>query len=85
METAPGASKSLQPSNEPPHRKGKQAPVTLNKQWKEGRKGEENCLGDELALQIMLKGHAQSFHEKALSEEYTEFSHTHAYATTADN
>ena len=85
METAPMAGKSWEPSHELSGRKGKQAPVTLNKQWKEGRKGEENCLDDELALQTMLKVHAQSFHEKALSEEYTEFSHTHAYATTADN
>ena len=33
-------------------------------------------MDDELALQTMLKVHAKSFHEKALSEEYTEFSHT---------
>ena len=43
--------KSRQPSPEPSGRKGKQAPVTLNKQWKEGGKG---CLDYELPLQTML-------------------------------
>ena len=33
------AGKSWQPSHESPHRKGKQVPVTLDKQWKEGEKG----------------------------------------------
>ena len=37
METVLMAGKSWQPSHEPP--KGKQVPVTLNKQWNEGRKG----------------------------------------------
>ena len=39
METSPIADKSWQPRPEPPHKKGKQAPVTLNKQWKEGGEG----------------------------------------------
>ena len=38
MEISSTAGKSWQPSHEPPHRKGKQAPVTVNKQWKEGEK-----------------------------------------------
>ena len=39
METSPMTGKSWQPSHESPHRKGRQAPITLNKQWKEGGKG----------------------------------------------
>ena len=39
METSPLPGKSWQPSHEPPRRKGKQAPITLNKQWKEGGNG----------------------------------------------
>ncbi|RMX47678.1 hypothetical protein pdam_00013615 [Pocillopora damicornis] len=41
METSPMAGKSWQPSRESSHRKGKQTPITLNKQWKEGGKGYE--------------------------------------------
>ena len=70
------AGKSRQLSHELSGRKGKQAPVTLNKQWKEGRKREKNYLDNELALQTMLKVHTQSFHKKALNEEYTEFPRT---------
>ena len=33
------AGKSWQPGHEASHRKWEQAPVTLNKQWKEGGKG----------------------------------------------
>ena len=36
---SPMAGKSWQPSHEPPCRKGKKAPITLKKQWKEGGKG----------------------------------------------
>ncbi|RMX41256.1 hypothetical protein pdam_00012369 [Pocillopora damicornis] len=57
METSPMAGKSWQPSRESPHRKGRQAPITLSKQWKEGGKGGENCLDDELALLTMLQVH----------------------------
>ena len=39
METSPMAGKSWQSSHEPPPRKVKKAPITLNKQWKEGGKG----------------------------------------------
>ena len=39
MEASLMAGKSWQPSHEPPHRKGKQASATPNKQWKEGGKG----------------------------------------------
>ena len=39
METSPMAGKSWQSSHEPPHGKVKKAPITLNKQWKEGGKG----------------------------------------------
>ena len=57
METAPKAGKSWQPSHEPPYGKGKQAPVTLNKQ-KEGR----NCPDDELSLQIINTESSSSKH-----------------------
>ena len=33
------AGKSWQPSHEPPNREGEQAPLTMNKQWKEGGNG----------------------------------------------
>ena len=36
---SPMAGKSWQLSHEPPCRKGKKAPITLKKQWKEGGKG----------------------------------------------
>lgn len=64
METSPMACKSWQPSHEPPHRKGKQAPVTLNKQCKEGGNegGGENCLG-------MLQVYAQNTCKKASNKE----------------
>ena len=39
------AGKSWQPSHEPPCRKGKKAPITLKKQWKEGGKGWEKLPG----------------------------------------
>ena len=58
------AGKSWQPSHEPPHRKGKQAPITLKKQWKEGMGG-ENCLGEELPLLTTLQAHTQSTHKNA--------------------
>ena len=40
---SPMAGKSWQPSHEPPCRKGKKAPITLKKQWKEGGKGWETA------------------------------------------
>ena len=39
------AGKSWQLSHEPPCRKGKKAPITLKKQWKEGGKGWEKLPG----------------------------------------
>ena len=45
MEASPMAGKSWQPSHEPPHRKGKQALVILNKEWKEVGKGWGKLLG----------------------------------------
>ena len=64
METSAMAGKSWQPNHGPPHRKGKQAPVAMNKQWKEGGKGGENCLDEELplltTLQVTLKAQART-------------------------
>ena len=51
------AGKSRQPSHEPPHRKEKQAPITLNSGKREGRGG-ENCLDNELDLLTKLQVHA---------------------------
>ena len=62
------AGKSWQPSHEPIHRKG-----TLSKQWKEGGKGWENCLDDELALLTTLQVHAQSTLRNASNEGHMEF------------
>ena len=68
------AGKSWQPSHEPPRRKGKQAPVTLNKQWKKGREGVgKNCLDDELPRKTTLEVHAQSTRQYASIEEHMEF------------
>ncbi|CAH3132137.1 unnamed protein product [Pocillopora meandrina] len=39
MESSPIAGKSWQPSYEPQHRKGEQAPVILNRQWRGGGNG----------------------------------------------
>ena len=59
------AGKSWQPSCESPHRKGKQAPITLNKQWKEGGRGGENCLDNELTPPLTtLQVHTQGTHTK---------------------
>ena len=77
METSPMAGKSWQPSRESPHRKGRQAPITLSKQWKEGGKGGENCLDDELALLTMLQVHSQSTCKNASNEEHMELSCMH--------
>ena len=73
METAPMAGKSWQLSHKPPHRKGKQTPVTLNKQWKERGKGWRNCLNNKLSLQIILKVCTQSTCKKPLNKEHMEF------------
>ena len=58
------AGKSWQPSHEPPHRKGKKASATPNKQWKEGGKG-----WGKLPLQV----HALSTRKNASNEERMEF------------
>ena len=52
------ASRFWQPNHEPPYRKGKQAPITLNK--REGRGG-ENCLDNELpqCCKFTLKAQAR--------------------------
>ena len=50
METSPLPGKSWQPSHEPPHRKGKQAPITLNKHWKEGGNGWGKLPGQRVAI-----------------------------------
>ena len=53
--------------------------ITLNKQWKEGGKGGENCLGEELplliTLQVTLKAQARTPQTKR-----TWNSHASAYA-----
>ena len=76
METSPMAGKSWQPSHESPHRKGKQAPITLNKQWKEEGRGRENCLDNELTPPLTtLQVHTQGTHKNASNKEYMEFRH----------
>ena len=67
------ACKSWQPSHEPQHRKGKQAPVTVNKQWKRVGRGGETCLDDELTVLTMLPVHDQSKRKNASNEEHMEF------------
>ena len=59
------AGKSWQPSHEPPHRKGKQAPITLKKQWKEGGNGWGKLPREELPLLTTLQAHTQSTHKNA--------------------
>ena len=67
------AGKSWQPSHKGPHRKGKQAPIMLNKQWKEVGRGGENCLDVELALLAMLQVHAQSTCKNTSNKEHMKF------------
>ena len=73
------AGKSWQLSHKPPHRKGKQTPVTLNKQRerkkerKREEKGGENCLNDKLPLQTILKVRTQSTCKKLSNKEHIEF------------
>ena len=68
MEISSTAGKSWQPSHEPPHRKGKQASVTVNKQWKEGEKGWGKLPDEELPLLTTLQVHAQSTCKNAPNE-----------------
>ena len=67
------AGKSWQLSHEPPHRKGKQAPVTLNKQWKREGRGGENCPAHELPLLTTLQIHVQNKYKNPSNEEHMEF------------
>ena len=52
------AGRFWQPNHEPPYKKGKQAPITLSKQWKEGGKGWGKLPGQLAAT--MLQVHTQS-------------------------
>ena len=57
------AGKSWQPNHEPPCRKGKQAHITLNKQWKERAEWEGGGFAGQCGLPLpqhckfMLKAH----------------------------
>ena len=67
------AGKSWQPSHEPPRRKGKQAHVTLNKQWKKGGGKEWGKTAWTMQNKTTLEVHAQRTRKYASIEEHMEF------------
>ena len=73
------AGKSWQPSHESPHKKGKQAPITLNKQRKEEGKGWGKLPGQsaDTSPHNAASSHSRHTQERLKQRVYGILTHAH--------